>query len=230
MKSFLYTVLAAGALTACSTTKYQIEGHTSLTNLDGKKIYVKTVDGEQLNSLDSCEIVHGKFSMEGALDTVRMAVLFMDDQSLMPLVLEPAPMVINMADTAWRVSGTEMNDKLYDFLNEKGKLEIELQELPRRENKLILDGKDEYEIQQILGGELNRIQQTYDRLVMNYVTGNFDNMLSVGVFMMHTIGQPPLLTPQIEDIMSKASSVFKNDPYIKWYIQAAESNMRSAGQ
>ena len=230
MKKFLCTVLAVGALTACSTTKYQIEGHTSLTNLDGKKIYVKTVHGEDLNDLDSCEIVHGRFAMEGALDTVHMAVLFMDDQSLMPLVLEPASMVISIADTAWRVTGTEMNDQLYEFLHAKGRLEGELQELPRRENRMILDGKDEYEIQQVLSGEVNRIQQSYDKLVMKYVTSNFDNMLSVGVFMMHTMGQPPLLTPQIEDIMSKATQVFKDDPYIKWYIQAAESNMRSVGR
>lgn len=230
MKSFLYTVLAAGALSACSTTKYQIEGHTTLSNLDGKKIYVKTVNGDDFNNLDSCEIVHGKFFMEGVLDTIHMAVLFMDDQGLMPFVLEPAPMFINMADTGLRVSGTPMNDQLYDFLNEKGKLENQLQELPRRENKLILDGKEDFEIQQILNGEFTRIQQDYDKLVMKYVTGNFDNMLGVGVFMMHTLGQPPLLTPQIEDIMSKASSLFKNDPYIKWYMQAAESNMKQIGQ
>lgn len=230
MKNLLYTVLAAGMFASCSTTKYQIEGHTSLTNLDGKKIYVKTIQGEQMNNLDSCEIIHGKFSMEGALDTIQMAVLFMDDQSLMPMVLEPAPMVINMADTEWRVTGTEMNDKLYEFMNERNRLESELQELPRRENKLILDGKDEYEINEILGGELNRIQQSYDKLVMQYVTGNFDNMLSVGVFMLHTMGQPPVLTPQVEDIMSKASTLFKSDPYIKWYMEAAEKNMRNIGR
>lgn len=214
-------------LSACAGTKYQIDGHTSLTDLDGKKIYIKSIDGDQLNNVDSCEVVHGKFRMEGALDTVHMALLYMGEQSLMPLVLEAAPVTICLSDTAWRVTGTEMNDKLYEFLNMKNRLESEISELPRRESKMVLDGKDEFEIHETLNAELARIQKSYDRLVMDYVTGNFDNMISVGVFMMHTLGQPPVLTPQIEDIMSKASEQFKQDHYIKWYMQAAESNMQA---
>ena len=40
----------------------------------------------------------------------------------------------------------------------------------------------------------------------------------------------PVLTPQIEDIMSKATSKFKNDPYVKDYYQVATENQaRSTG-
>ena len=35
----------------------------------------------------------------------------------------------------------------------------------------------------------------------------------------------PVLTPQIEDIMSKATEKFKNDPYVKEYYQVASDNM-----
>ena len=34
-----------------------------------------------------------------------------------------------------------------------------------------------------------------------------------------------MLTPQIEDIMSKATDKFKNDPYVKEYYQVATENM-----
>ena len=34
----------------------------------------------------------------------------------------------------------------------------------------------------------------------------------------------PILTPQIEDIMSKATDKFKNDPYVKEYYQTACEN------
>ena len=34
----------------------------------------------------------------------------------------------------------------------------------------------------------------------------------------------PILTPQIEDIMSKASQKFKDDPYVKDYYQTAQEN------
>ena len=52
---------------------------------------------------------------------------------------------------------------------------------------------------------------------------NFDNILGPGVFMMVTSGyQYPVLTPQIEDIMSKATKKFKDDPYVKEYYRTAQ--------
>lgn len=92
-----------------------------------------------------------------------------------------------------------------------------------------MDGKDEAEINYLLNAEMQQLTQDYDKLVMDYITGNFDNMLSVGVFMIHTQnGQPPMITPQIEDIMSKASSTFKENNYVKTFMQAAEQNQRNA--
>jgi hypothetical protein len=58
--------------------------------------------------------------------------------------------------------------------------------------------------------------------VTNFIVENFDNVLGPGVFMMMTSGYPyPVLTPQIEDIMSKATKKFKEDPYVKQYYEAA---------
>jgi hypothetical protein len=34
----------------------------------------------------------------------------------------------------------------------------------------------------------------------------------------------PVLTPQIEEIMSKATDHFKNDPYVRDYYQTAQEN------
>ena len=64
-----------------------------------------------------------------------------------------------------------------------------------------------------------------DSLVTSFVTENFDNVLGPGVFFMVTISNPyPELTPWIEDIMSKATDHFKNDPYVKDYYTKAQEN------
>ena len=56
-----------------------------------------------------------------------------------------------------------------------------------------------------------------------FITENFDNVLGPGIFMMMTSSfQYPELTPWIEDIMSKATDNFKNDPYVKEYMEAAQ--------
>ena len=58
-----------------------------------------------------------------------------------------------------------------------------------------------------------------------FVINNFDNVLGPGVFMMITSQYRfPVLTPQIEDIMSKATNKFKNDPYVKDYYKTAQEN------
>ena len=71
--------------------------------------------------------------------------------------------------------------------------------------------------------EAARLAQQEDSLVTNFIVENFDNILGPGVFMMMTGGyQYPILTPQIEDIMSKATKKFKDDPYVKEYYRTAQ--------
>ena len=54
---------------------------------------------------------------------------------------------------------------------------------------------------------------------------NFDNVLGPGVFFMITANHRyPELSPWIEDIMSKATEKFKNDPYVRDYYRKAQQN------
>lgn len=227
MKKFFHILLAAVVLCSCAS-QYSIDGRTSSSDLEGRMVFLKTVSVDGMNSIDSCEIIHGNFSMSGRCDTVCMAELFLDTTPIMPLVLEAVPLEVCINDTVYKVSGTETNEKLYEFLHKKAALELQLSELPRKESRMIMDGKDEYEINMTLNNEMQKITSDYDKLVMEYITQNFDNILSVGVFMIHTQnGQAPMVTPQIEDIMSKASDKFKNDSYVKAFMQTAEQNHRN---
>ena len=88
---------------------------------------------------------------------------------------------------------------------------------------MLLEGIDEATINRQLSIEAARLTQQEDSLVTNFIVENFDNVLGPGVFMMVTGGyQYPVLTPQIEDIMSKATKKFKNDPYVKEYYKTAQ--------
>jgi hypothetical protein len=81
------------------------------------------------------------------------------------------------------------------------------------------------EANQRIAAESAQIAKEVDQLIMDYISDNFDNVLGPGIFMMITNGyQYPILTPQIEHIMSKATEKFKNDPYVKDYYQTATEN------
>lgn len=224
MNKILYAFVIIATLTSCAES-YSIQGSSSVSSLDGSKLYLKTIKDQELKNLDSCDVVHGKFRFAGLLDTVKLANLYMDDESLMmPVVVEKGEIEIRIDNTSRIVSGSPMNDKLYEFIKRHDQIGNEMNELSHRQSQMLLDGIDEEIINRQLSAEAARLAQQEDSLVTNFIVENFDNILGPGVFMMMTGSyQYPVLTPQIEDIMSKATKKFKEDPYVKQYYQTAQA-------
>ena len=212
------------AMSSCASS-YNVQGTSSVSALDGSKLYLKALKGGEVKNIDSCDVVHGDFHFAGLLDTVRMANLFMGDESIMPVVLEEGEITIKIDNASQSVSGTPLNDSLYKFIDKHNQLSNRMNELSHRQSQMLLDGIDEEEIDRKLSAEANAIAAEEDELVTKFVINNFDNVLGPGVFMMITSQyRYPILTPQIEYIMSKATKAFKNDPFVKEYYQMAQEN------
>ena len=224
MNRFIYLLFGVALLSSCAET-YNVEGSTSVSSLDGSKLYLKALKNKEIKNIDSCEVVHGQFHFSGVLDTVRMATLFMDDESIMPVVLEEGAITVKLDNARQKVGGTPLNDKLYTFLDKHNQLENQMVELSHKQSQMMLDGIDEDQINETLSREAETIAKEEDKLVTDFIVDNFDNVLGPGVFMMITSSfRYPILTPQIEHIMSKATDTFKNDPYVKDYYKAATEN------
>ena len=224
MKKLLFALLTIILLTSCGQT-YDIQGSSNLSSLDGRMLYLKVLQDNDFKSIDSCDVVHGQFHFQGAFDTVRMANIFMDDEGILPLVLESGNISIKINNTQQTVSGTPLNDELFKFFSQYNQLKARQAELVHRHDQAIMDGQNMDVITAQLNREAAAISEEEDHLVTSFVTDNFDNVLGPGVFFMVTIGfQYPELTPWIEDIMSKATDKFKNDAYVKDYYQKAQEN------
>ncbi len=222
-------VVALSALFSCSA-EYMVEGNSTIQTMDGRKLYLKVYKDDDLVNIDSSDVVHGKFSFSGALDSAVMVNLFMDDECLMPFVLGVEPLFVHISTAQQYVTGSALNDTLYSFIRRKSRLDNELAELPHKESQMIMDGVDENVRMVRLNDEANRLLHLSDRLVTNFITSNFDNVLGAGVFMIMTSGYPyPVITPQIEEIMTKATPYFKNDLYVRNYLKAAKENMQQMG-
>lgn len=224
MNKILYAFAVIATFTSCASS-YNVQGSSSVSALDGNMLYLKAVKGGEVKNIDSCDVVHGEFHFAGLLDTVRMANLFMDDESIMPVVLEEGEITIKIDDAIQSVGGTPLNDSLYKFIDKHNQLSNRMNELSHRQSQMLLDGVDEDVINQKLSIEASQIAQEEDELVTKFIVDNFDNVLGPGVFMMITSQyRYPILTPQIEDIMSKATRKFKDDPYVKDYYKTAQEN------
>lgn len=224
IKEIFCTVAVAALLSSCAQS-YNIQGTSNVAMLDGHRLYLKVIKNEALTNLDSCEVVHGQFALSGNVDSTCMANLYMDEESLLPLVLERGDIAIRIDNTQRTLGGTPLNDKLYNFLKSLDQLQNEQIDLIHKHDQAIMNGSDMDAVTRQLIAQDEIINSKMDKLVTSFVTENFDNVLGPGAFMMVTSGYDvPVLTPWIEDILSKASDKFKNDPYVKDYVEAANRN------
>ena len=236
MNKILYAFITLLAMTSCANS-YNIQGTSNVSTLDGRMLYLKILKNNDFKNIDSCDVVHGQFHFDGNLDSVRMANIFMDDEAVLPLVLESGDINVKLDDAQQVVSGTPLNDKLFKFFKKYQQLQNQQMELVHKHDQAIMNGNDMEVVTRKLNEEAILLADQEDKLVTSFVTENFDNVLGPGVFFMVTMrNQYPMLSPWIEDIMSKATEHFKNDPYVKDYYQKAQENeqimngTRDAGQ
>lgn len=221
---FLPLLLLLVFLTSCSR-KYKIEGSSSVTSLDGKMLYLKTLQDGEWVAVDSAEVIHGLFSMKGPVDSVMMVTLYMGNEGIMPLVLEDGKIEVSIANTQLSAKGTLLNNQLYEFINKRNELEIRIEELDRKEARMVLDGANLEDVRSELEEEGKNLVKEMNDYVKQFIIDNNDNVLGPSVFMMMCSTLPyPIMTPEIEDIMRTAPQSFKENRMVKEFLTKAKEN------
>lgn len=219
-------LLLAMLLASCSR-KYKIEGSSSVTSLDGKMLFLKTLQDGEWVAIDSAEVIHGLFKMNGQADSVMMVTLYMNNEGIMPLVLENGKIEVSISNSQLIAKGTPLNDKLYEFIDKRNEMEVKIEELERKEARMVLDGANLDDVHVRLQQEGDALVNEMNDYVKQFITDNFENVLGTGVFMMMCSTLPyPVMTPQIEDIMKTAPVAFKETPLVKEFLSKAKENMK----
>lgn len=232
----IYTFLATLLLLSSCAEQYNIAGNSSVPCLDGRMLYLcvnpdGTMHEVRVNghALDSCKVVHGRFSFEGNVDTVRMAMLLTNDQCVMPLVIENGNLSIQVDNMAQRVSGGPLNDKLYTFFKKRNRLDNEMWELQQRTIQMIRKGKTPEEIKRKVGKKAQELSERAEQLETQFIKDNYNNVLGPGFFMLLCSQYPtPIMTKQIELIVNDAPAAFLNDPFVSHYLQQVQLRQLAA--
>lgn len=198
-----------------------------MNSLDGKMLYLKTLrDGEWVK-LDSAEVVHGSFSMKGQMDSVQMVTLYMDEESIMPVVLEKGKITITISNTNLKAVGTPLNTALYEFIDKRNKLEESIGELEQKETRMVLEGGSLEEIHAQLMTEGDSLVKSMNEYVKTFISDNYENVLGPSVFMMLCSSLPyPIMTPQIDEILKDAPYSFKSNKLVREFLSKAKENMK----
>lgn len=172
-------------------------------------------------------MVHGLFSMKGPVDSVMMVTLYMDDEGIMPLILEDGRIEIIISNSQLSAKGTLLNNALYEFIEKRNAMEVEMGELERKEARMVLDGANLEDVHEQLAKEEETLAKEMNDYVKDFIIENYENVLGPGVFMMMCSTLPyPIMTPQIEDIMRTAPLIFKENAFVKDFLSKAKQNMQ----
>ena len=226
MKHICKTLMMVSMLTASCSSQYVVNGISTVESLEGRTLYLKVYQNDDMQTIDSSSVVHGKFRFSGVLDSTVMANVFLGETSVMPVVIEEGLVSLKIDENIQSATGTPLNDSLSSFIRRKTQLESQLAELPRKESQMIMAGMDLDEINERLNEEAQGLSLQNDRLVTHFILANSNNVLGPGIFMILTSNYRfPILNPQIEEITTHASPYFMNHPYVREYLKAAEANM-----
>ena len=228
MFRFCFVLLFITTLTSCGK-RFKIDGVTSVSRLDGKMLFVKVVSGDQLVNIDSAEVIHGYFQMEGKVDSVVLASLYMDDECVMPLVLEEGNINIEINNVGISVKGTPLNDSFNRFIEDKTTIDDKAYEVEREESRMIMDGVDVNTVQEEIEKQRSHVINQMDNLIKTFIQNNYENVLGPGVFIMIGNSLPyPFLTPLMEEIVNEAPETFKNNYLVKNYLALADEYMKNS--
>lgn len=214
-------------LLASCTPTYKIDGAITANGLDGKMLYLKILRDGKWVKLDSAEVVHDGFSMKGKVDSVQMVTLYLDDQGIMPIVLEKGKIAITVSDTELNAVGTPLNKELYGFIAKKNEMEEHISDLERKETRMVMDGADIDAVHKQLLLEGDSLAEAMNQYVKTFVSDNYENVLGPNVFMMLCSSLPyPVMTPQIDEIIKDAPYSFKNNKIVREFLTKAKENMQ----
>jgi len=214
-------------LASCAD-QYRLSGTTNIHALEGETLYLKVFVENNLHNMDSCRVTHGKFQFHGLMDSVVMANLFVGEQSLMPVVIEGGELNIRIDEISQQISGSPLNDTLYNFIRQKTQLDNQIAELSKKEGHMVMDGMDHNEVIAQLNAEYAELSARNDALVTGFIKRNYNNVLGPGIFMIMTSAYSyPILTPQIEEILTSATPYFCSHPYVSSYVKMAKENMEN---
>ena len=231
MKKLLSSLIMGTVLLASCSDQYLESGTSNVEGLEGRMLYLRVYKDSDMCAIDSSRVVHGRFKFRGMMDSVMMASVFLDNNSVMPVVLEEGDVRVRIDENSQSSTGTPLNDSLSSFIQKKSQIDARMAELPSMYARMIMNGVDEEQIDQELGEQARELEIENDKLITRFIRTNYNNVLGPGVFMIMTSAFPyPILNPQIEEIISQAPPYFKNHPYVKEYLKAAENNMEKLRQ
>lgn len=225
MKALAHLIICIVLLTSCAE-QCNIAGNSTISSLDGRMLYLRvSADGGNTDCIDSCEVVHGRFSFFRDIDSIMMAQIYMGEESVMPIMLEHGHISIEVNHFGQKATGGPLNDRLYRFVQKKNRLENRQWELDQQCMRMMHEGKHPDEISRSIKPKALKLAHEVEKLETKFIMDNYENPLGPSYFMfLFGQGPRPILTEQVNQILNSAPLKFLQHPFVHNYVRRARIN------
>lgn len=214
---FCYLFLISSVLlTACSGDGYTVSGTVSDNFYNDDTVYVKRQSGDSISTVGSCRIEAGCFRMSGAVDTAYLAVLYLGNTPVVPFVVEPGNITINVEGDGAKVSGTLLNDELNLFMAKKDSFEVVINDILGSEARMIMDGISADEARERVERRFISLTTELEIYVDSYIRRHYNDIIGPCVLKMYCADVPySMLNDRVKRIIEDAPEQFRNDRFVK---------------
>ena len=106
-----------------------------------------------------------------------MVTLYMNDEAIMPLVLENGKIEVSISNSQLTAKGTPLNNALYEFIEKRNSLELKIEELEKKEARMVLDGAALDDIHEQLTQEGESLVKEMNDYIKEFISTNYENVL-----------------------------------------------------
>ncbi len=210
---------------SCSE-RYCIKGTTD-GFYNGEQAYIKVDSGGVWYTVDSCDILHGCFEMSGEVETPFLSSLFIGEEAIMPVIIENGDIAVELSMRDANISGTHLNNQLARFIEDKEGYERLIMDIERHETTLILDGKTAESAAAMVRDSLAAVGDSMNEFIVKSIRTHYNTVLGPCLFQLLCSAMPyPYMTKQIESILADAPQSFKENEFVKKFIEVATENVR----
>lgn len=210
MKKILFGLALIGWMASCTTNSYKISG--TLEDEVSGTAYLKKIEMQGLEDVDSAEVIEGKFVFEGSVEHPELYLLFFGEEQIpIAFFLENASISITGKSTQLDdavVKGSKTTDLFTKFNKEVP--HQEKVESMREEFFAAQQNGDQATMESLMADMQSIIdeQQTYYR---NFVKSNSNN--AVGAFLALNMAQA-LSFEELDSLVKKLESNLGEHPYV----------------
>ncbi len=208
-------------LGGCSSNipdSYELNGEVYNPRFNGKIIYLSKVDGNELTNIDSTLVEENKFHLKGVQDAPTVCYLRFREDLLLPeyvpvtFILENGTINVQITKSDSKATGTALNDSLFSFQKSMDRYGKQLTRIEIQYKKMIADSTINKETEKQIYEEYNSEEKANLEFIKKVIGQNLNNILGAYIF---NLNRNRLADKDIENILQKAGSTFKNQPDIR---------------